>query len=843
MGCADSKKIEEPIIEEIKFFDDYESGDSFNYNVFYFNLTWKAQPIICIYQIVDTVSFNKKDVPNLITLFRHQEIEENNNFKMLIKKKLVLFYIHCNNGVIITRNYNKVNYYMSNFIDNIIDICLVDLSKVYLNEKNDFSIYEAKKQSKYFFNLDNKELNFIDRKELIEQGKSEKIEQNEYNLEDEIDEEKTNIEKNREIIIKLGEDKFDQDYSANLLMNQINLNNVSDVNQQINAQNPEKDKNSNGFDDKNMNVINKNNFSDNMKLLEKNKDITNNLTRNKINLKANISTGITKNKSQCNLLSNIKEKNETVQNLNKNYKSANKNGKLNTKKTKNEQNSLLNAQNNIVNNNMSEMTSINTSIKFNENNQLNNINNQLQPEKEIIQNIPPLEIIKDTLIIHTSKITGEVNQELETILFEKNTFDEDKFLNTYSAYDHIECVYQTLNYDKKKKTAKNLGKSQSKKNLLLLSLKEKEKKIQLFTEDKNSSNPTKNYIILYNRFKIPFEKREAKNQIQKIIFTDFTLNTEYSYFFKEMIDMLIEYKNLKQISLSINTVLDKKFFGWKYLAKLLRENFNIRWVSLKKNFLDDTIFNMIIPPMNLKRIRYLNISGNNITNKSMYCFNTFLFKNQTLSILYMNDNKEVTSEGIKLIAKALQKHPNLIKLDFSNMNLGGSGQFIATLLCENKSLQTLNLRNVKLNKNDMKFLSEELSKIENGLINLDLGLNSSMKNEGLIEIGKIISNNKHLKSIGLDGLNLSMNNYLPIFEGIFKNRSIESYSLNMNSKLPIKGILNFFLKNSEVKELSIIPWDQENNQDGQFTKDQIHAIKKFHMKAPNVNIKGIKFIE
>ena len=310
-----------------------------------------------------------------------------------------------------------------------------------------------------------------------------------------------------------------------------------------------------------------------------------------------------------------------------------------------------------------------------------------------------------------------------------------------------------------------------------------------------------------------------------------------------MVDMLIEYKNLKQVSLSINTGLDNKFIGWKYLSKLLRENFNIRWVSLKKNLLNDTIFGMIISSMSLKRIRYLNISGNNITNKGIYCLSTFLFKNQTLSILYMSDNEEVTSEGIKSVTKALQKHPNIIKLDFANMNLAGSGQFISTLLCENKSLQTLNLRNVKLNKNDMKFLSEELSKIENGLINLDLGLNSSIKDEGLKEIGKIISNNKHLKSIGLDGLGLSMNNYLPIFEGIFKNRCIESYSLNMNSKLPIKGILNFFLKNSEVKELSIIPWDQENEEDGEFTKDQLHAIEKFHMKAPNVNIKGIKFIE
>ena len=123
-----------------------------------------------------------------------------------------------------------------------------------------------------------------------------------------------------------------------------------------------------------------------------------------------------------------------------------------------------------------------------------------------------------------------------------------------------------------------------------------------------------------------------------------------------------------------------------------------------------------------------------------------------------------------------------------------------------------------------------------------MGLNQSMGDEGLKEIGRIISNNKSLKSIGLDGLDLTMNNYLPIFEAIIKNRNIESYSLNNNSGLPFKGILNFFLKNQHIKEISIIPWDiEEENEENKFTEDQIYALKKFHYKAPNINIKGIRF--
>jgi hypothetical protein len=307
--------------------------------------------------------------------------------------------------------------------------------------------------------------------------------------------------------------------------------------------------------------------------------------------------------------------------------------------------------------------------------------------------------------------------------------------------------------------------------------------------------------------------------------------------------MLTNYKNLVQIKFSPNPNTSIDFSGWKFLRKLFLENFNVRWVSLRNGSFDDELVEVIISSMILKRIRYLNISNNKITNKAMYHLNKFLIKNQTLSVLYMSNNQNITIEGIRLITNALQMHPNIIKLDISNMNLSGSGQFLSTLLSENKSLQELNLRNIGLTKSDITFLASKLILEESCIISLDIGLNSSIGDEGMKEIGKIINNNRSLKNIGLDGLNLTMNNYLPIFEAIYKNRNIESYSLNMNLGLPFKGILNFFLKNPQVKEISIIPWDIEKEHDKTFTQEQLYAIEKFHLKAPHVNIKGVIFFE
>ena len=360
----------------------------------------------------------------------------------------------------------------------------------------------------------------------------------------------------------------------------------------------------------------------------------------------------------------------------------------------------------------------------------------------------------------------------------------------------------------------------------------------------NSTREKKNdYIIIHNRFKIPFELRKSKNDVNKIILYIKDFTNDSKYYFKEFIDMLTNYKNLIQIKIVQDPNLTPNFFGWKFFRKLFQENFNIRWVSLKNGNLDDKATEIIISSMILKRIRYLNISNNKITNKAMYYLNKLLIKNQTLSMLYMGKNPEISIEGIRLITNALKLHPNIIKFDVSHMNLNGCGQYFSTLLSENKCLQELNLRNTNLSKSDITFLASKLTDENSHIISLDIGLNYNIGDLGLKEIGKNTNNNRSLKCIGLDGLNLSMNNYLPIFEAIFKNRNIESYSLNMNWKLPLKGILNFFLKNLNVKEISITPWDIEKEHDKKFTKEQLYALEKFHLKAPNVIIKGITFVE
>ena len=824
MGCSNFKEdnnISPKIINYSKKisknFEEYSQLDSQSFDLYYYQLLWKIRPTICFFQLRDEEKIGKSDVFNYTSLMKQKILVEQSNINYLIKEKMIIVYIHSVNGVVITRNKNKVNYFLMNNMNNIIDICLVDISNVNLNGGEKFSIYELKTQSKYYFNMENKEIDFSKRNELISLGKQEHIFEKESSFEDEELDEKNEILQDSELVLKFDMDNFIK----------------KDPNEEKESFFQNDNNNNNNNSDKDKKTIKR------KSILGKNLDIDKTILND-------IETYKPKKpmKKRLSKIINFKEKNTKNSKIKLNEKSLKK-----IKKGNNMNKSNNRARNNNKNTNTSskEGTSNikNIQININISNNNNNINvlsnfnvkNKKVKNQDTIESNRPYEIIEKCLILNTLNFTKELNKELEKLFFESNLDERDT--ENYTPFDHI--IFS--NFKEEGKKSKSNSKIFDNINTIANNLEKFKEK-----ENINTNHINSNFIIIHNRYKKPFEQRKCKNDINKIYFkgNDLKINNESVYYLKEFVEMVICYKHLIQIKFDkgMNDSLSyKNLIFWKYLKKLFQENFNIRWISLKQSDLDDNIMEIFLSSLLMKRIRYLNISNNQITNKSMYFLNKFLIKNQTLSYLYMNNNPNITIEGIRLITTALQMHPNISKLDISNINLEGSGQFISQLLYENKCLKELNLRNINLNKNDITFLAAKLSE-NNKLIFLDLGLNYKIGDEGMKEIGKIIYNNKSLKSIGLDGLHLTMNNYLPIFEAITKNKNIESYSLNMNSGLPLKGILNFFLKNPQVKEISITPWDIEKESEfNRFTEDQLYAIEKFHLKAPNVNIKGIRFIE
>ena len=686
MGCSTYEMAEIQTKKDTIEYENYTKSDPKTLDIILYSLDWKTRPEICIFQKLSEKTIDKDESPNIDDLIEIAQFEEISNIESLSDEGYIIYYVYINEGVVITRNMDKINYFLGLKFNEVIKICIVDISSVIISESEYFSLYEVKNQTKYFFDLTNKEISFTERIKKVNYGKDENLSDTEIDLRDE------------ELEVEKENNKYIQVVNQSILLGE---------------------KKEGEEEQENENAEENNNNINNAPVEEKEIEFNNNNNNNA-----------------------TKENTETK--------------------------NLLTTKNDEINENISEEEN----------------NEEIEDEK-------PYELIDDTLIISASEITLENLKFFEKNFFVTGATDTPPYHGM--GYWHEEQNKKSKKRRRKETTEELINRNQEE-----------------LEEEYND------YILINKNDGIPYEKKMCLNTIKKIIFKKCSFSNSSS-------------------------IISSDFSGWKYFRQILKENFSLRWVSFRDAGFNDKIFEQIISGMTLKRIRYLNISRNNITNKGMYFLNKFLMKNQTLLILDMSDNHNVTVEGIKLISNALKMHPNISKIILSNNNLNGAGKYIGTLIKDNKSLKTLLIRNVSFELKDIEFLAEEMCKKTCPIKDLDIGLNSGIGDEGLIEVGKIIENNKSLISIGLDGLNLTMNNYLPVFQAIFKNKIIEKYSLNNNEGLPLKGILNFFLKNPKVKELSITPWDVDKNKDKVFDTEQLIQIERFHLKSPKVIIHGIKF--
>ena len=690
MGCLSDKSNLPQNSSQIDDFESYPEPDDNTFLFSFLKLSWKSKPNICIYQKLDEELLDKKEIKNNQDLLDFSQIEEIKLVPQLYEMKNILIYIYQPEGVVITGNMEKLNYYLSKNMKIILKICIVDISSIIMTGSEYNSIKEIKNQSKYYYELNLKEINFTYRNNLINNGKDEELSDTELNLDDEHLEEMEN------------------------------------------------------------------------------------------------------NKYEQHILTSEYEKDDEEEEFEYEYNENEKEiSKLSIDKIANHKKEKLQEKNN---------------IEYIETNA--NENNPEEKNKNIVENEENnkgFETKGNCLIISMSEMTDEIKRELKRLFFVSTIKDESPYL--YEKF---------YNKEEEKKSPK------SKKNQEII-----------FEEELND------YIQINRKNAISYEQRTQFHKITKIIFVNCTFSKESLANLKDFFGMLSFYKYLLKLSVYDNNDMD--FSVWKFFKQLVRDNFNIRWISFRGANLNDDLFGGIIMGMTLKRIRYLNLSKNKITNKGLYFLNKFLMKNQTLLILDLSYNQNVTNEGIKLITNALKMHPNINKVDLSYMRLKGSGHYISSFIRDNKCLRSIFLKNCQFEKNDIEQFPLVFSQKDCKMEHLDLSLNSSVGEDGLKEIGKLITNNKSLISIGLDGMNLSMNNYMPVFQGILKNKTIKSYSLNINPGLPLKGILNFFLKNPNIKEISIIPWDYTKDKTKKFTDSQLQLFERFHKKAPDVIINGIYF--
>lgn len=297
-------------------------------------------------------------------------------------------------------------------------------------------------------------------------------------------------------------------------------------------------------------------------------------------------------------------------------------------------------------------------------------------------------------------------------------------------------------------------------------------------------------------------------------------------------------KNIKKFSFFENKI-NNDFEGWEAIFEFFEKNYSLRYIDLHSTNLSDYHLNSLTMALTDKRIRYLDLSENFLTIDGVETIATFLKSNKTLQKLNLcrNAQCQFKADGVKLITEALIANPNIELLDFSYMILTGCGDPIGKFISSNKSIEYINLRCVQLNFVDFKNIFVPL-KTNKVMKEIDISLNDMGGDKSLEYIADAIKENKTLKSIKMDKININNDNYQIIFNAIEQNRTIKSYSVSYNSKLKPKIMLNFFLKQKQVKHLEYEPFDKENPEDKgkELTLEDKKLFEKFKTDRPDMEV-------
>ena len=349
---------------------------------------------------------------------------------------------------------------------------------------------------------------------------------------------------------------------------------------------------------------------------------------------------------------------------------------------------------------------------------------------------------------------------------------------------------------------------------------------------------------IYNKDLIIAKNDENENENENIdirkninIIKIFSSSFDNISLFDKLMKFLKD-KNIKKFYFYDNNI-NIDFDGWNSICEFLENDYYIRYVDLHCSSLSDNNINSLIAPLSDKRIRYLNLSENFLSVDGIKIISSFLKENKTLQrlILRRNSKSEFKAEGVKIILESLDSSKNIEFIDFSYMNLTGCGAHIGNFLNSNKSLEKLILINVQLNAADFKNIFWSV-KTNNIIKEIDVSLNDMGGDKSLQYIADGVKENKSLNCLKMDKININNDNYQIIFDAIEQNKKITHYTVNYNSKIKPKIMLNFFMKQTHVKTLEYEPYDKTNDEDKnkELTLEEKKLFEKFKTERPDIEL-------
>ena len=453
--------------------------------------------------------------------------------------------------------------------------------------------------------------------------------------------------------------------------------------------------------------------------------------------------------------------------------------------------------------------------------------------------------------------------------FKDPSFNKIIFLSTYSANeDNIlndeisKCIEEkgglkfdmVLDFSKKEESLSQMEKNvnnnmnNTNNNLLIsissLGFEDKDKEIinpddknEIFQITGNISNDL--FIKVLNKLfnsKMPKEGEDNSDIINKkikhIMIKNAFINDPNAF---NKLTNILNCFHMQLFTFTENCI-NNEIKWWEQISKILKNNYSIKYIDFHSQNIRDEIISIIIKSISDKKIKIIDLGGNNITSKGCEIIADYLKNISSIEKLYFRNNSKLLfkSDGVKYISEALVNSNNLEFLEFSNMEITGCGTYIGEIIKNKNCFKFLFLKNCKLNCKDFKNIFGEIESSES-IKEVDISGNNMGGDKALTYIGEAIKNNKSLTYLGMEDINLNMDNYEIIFDAIKLNLNISNYTLSYNSGLKPKLVLNFFFGLKHVKYLEYIPYSQ-HDKGKELTLEEKKIIEQYKTDRKDIEL-------
>jgi hypothetical protein len=241
--------------------------------------------------------------------------------------------------------------------------------------------------------------------------------------------------------------------------------------------------------------------------------------------------------------------------------------------------------------------------------------------------------------------------------------------------------------------------------------------------------------------------------------------------------------------------------------------------------------------------------GNKIGNAGAIMLAEMLEHNITLEVLDLSDNASISAQGIKSLAKALEKNKTLKSLNLSGTNIKQQAcEALGKMLKANTTLKMLVIDGTGFHKfgdNGVKALKAGLE-LNTSLTELSIAYNG-ITSVGADSLARILENNSTIKTFNVSGNCFGPAGMLPLMKMLLVNETLTKVNISSDNQFnpTLVALLSQIIASNKLTIFTVfVKFDQYWNLNPEWTTQLVLALESNNsLMEFNTNIVSSKFSE